>query len=169
MQSVYGLTMLVAPTSLLLLIVLSTLNVSLKDWFKNTWLLLLVLFVSIVFITIIWNPIFTWILTGLALLLLVFLVTKDWVWRIFTFICEVLIALIFIFSKPVLTGVLLGLMIIGFVMLATKDLVLRILGIVFAIMLAVMIALHIKLLTIIGIVVLILIFLGSLIYVGLKG
>lgn len=169
MQSMYGLTMLVAPTSLLLLVVLSTLNVSLKDWVKNTWLLVVVLFVSILLITIIWNPIFTWILTGLVLLLLVFLVTKDWVWRIFAFICEVLIALIFIFSKPVLTGILLGLMIIGFVMLATKDLVLRILGIVFAIMLAVMIALHIKLLTIIGIVVLILIFIASLIYVGLKG
>ena len=169
MQSMYGLTMLVAPTSLLLLVVLSTLNVSLKDWFKNTWLLLVVLFVSIVLITIIWSPIFTWILTGLALLLLVFLVTKDWVWRIFAFICEVLIALIFIFSKPVLTGVLLGLMIIGFVMLATKDLILRLFGIAFAIMLAVMIALHVKLLTIIGIVVLILIFLGSLIYVALKG
>ena len=168
MQSMYGLVMLLAPTSLILVIVLCTMKVSFREWLKSTWLLLVVLFVSILLITIIWSPIFTWILVGLFFLLFVFLVTEDWVWRIFAFICEILLALIFIFAIPVLTGILLGLMIIGFVMIATKDWVLRILGIIFAILLALMIALHIKMLTIIGIILLIIIFIVALVYVGLK-
>ena len=168
MQSMYGLVQLLAPTSLILVIVLATLKISFKDWLKNTWLLLVILFVATLLMTIIWSPIFTWIVVGLAFLVLIFMVTKDWVWRLFAFICEVLIALIFIFTNPILTGILLGLMIIGFVLITTKDWVLRILAILFAIILAVMIALHIGLLTIIGIVVLIIIFIAALLYVGLK-
>lgn len=168
MQSMYGLVQLLAPTSLILVIVLSTLNVSFKEWLKNTWLLLVVLFVLTLLITIIWSPIFTWIVVGLFFLILIFMITKDWVWRIFAFICEVLIALIFIFTNPILTGILIALMIIGFVLLATKDLVLRILALIFAIILALMICLGIKWLTIVGIILLIIIFVISLIYVGLK-
>lgn len=168
MQSMYGLVMLLAPTSLILVIVLSSMKVSFKEWLKSTWLLLVVLFVSILLITIIWSPIFTWILVGLFFLLFVFMVTKDWVWRIFAFICEILLALIFIFTNPILTGILLGLIVIGFVLIATKDIVLRVLGIVFAILLALIIALHIKVLTIVGIVLLVIIFIVTLIYVGLK-
>lgn len=40
-QAVYGLTMLIAPTSLILMGVLSYLEVSYKDWIKNIWKLVL--------------------------------------------------------------------------------------------------------------------------------
>ena len=52
-QSMYGLTMLVAPTSLVLMGVLSYLNVSYKEWFKNVWKLLLELFIVLLIIFII--------------------------------------------------------------------------------------------------------------------
>lgn len=44
-QSMYGLTMLVAPTSLVLMGILSYLKVSYKEWLKNIWKLLLELFI----------------------------------------------------------------------------------------------------------------------------
>ena len=45
--------MLVAPTSLVLMGVLSYLNVSYKEWFKNVWKLLLELFIVLLIIFII--------------------------------------------------------------------------------------------------------------------
>lgn len=52
-QSIYGLIMLVAPTSLILMATLSYLKVSYKDWLKNVWKLLLELFVILLIIFII--------------------------------------------------------------------------------------------------------------------
>ena len=52
-QSMYGLTMLVAPTSLFLLTILSYLKVSYKEWFKAIWKLLLELFIILLIIFII--------------------------------------------------------------------------------------------------------------------
>ena len=52
-QSMYGLTMLVAPTSLVLLATLSYLDISYKEWFKKIWTLLLELFVVLLIIFII--------------------------------------------------------------------------------------------------------------------
>lgn len=49
-QAVYGITMLVAPTSVVLMIVLSYLGVSYKEWFKKIWKLLLELFVLLLII-----------------------------------------------------------------------------------------------------------------------
>ena len=49
----YGLTMLVAPTSLILMATLSYLKVSYKDWLKNVWKLLLELFIILLIIFII--------------------------------------------------------------------------------------------------------------------
>ena len=51
--SIYGLTALVAPTSLVLMGVLSYLKVSYKDWLKTVWKLLLELFVILLIIFII--------------------------------------------------------------------------------------------------------------------
>ena len=52
-QAVYGLVMLVAPTSLVLLGVLSYLGIPYKNWLKNVWKLLLELFVILLIIFII--------------------------------------------------------------------------------------------------------------------
>ena len=52
-QSVYGLTMLVAPTSLALMAILSYLGVSYKEWLKSVWKLLLELFVVLLIVFII--------------------------------------------------------------------------------------------------------------------
>ncbi len=52
-QSMYGLTMLVAPTSLILMGVLSYLNVSYGQWLKNVWKLLLEFFIILLIIFII--------------------------------------------------------------------------------------------------------------------
>ena len=52
-QSMYGLAMLVAPTSLVLMGILAYLNVSYKDWLKAIWKLLLELFVVLLIIFII--------------------------------------------------------------------------------------------------------------------
>lgn len=49
-QSVYGLTMLVAPTSLILTVVLSYLGVSFKEWIKAVWKLLVELLVVLLII-----------------------------------------------------------------------------------------------------------------------
>ena len=46
----YGVTMLVAPTSVVLMTVLSYLGVSYKEWFKNIWKLLLELLVLMLII-----------------------------------------------------------------------------------------------------------------------
>ena len=52
-QSVYGLTMLVAPTSLILMGILAYLKISYKEWLKNIWKLLLEIFVLLLIIFII--------------------------------------------------------------------------------------------------------------------
>ena len=52
-QSIYGLTMLVAPTSLALMATLSYLGVSYKEWLKSVWKLLLELFVVLLIVFII--------------------------------------------------------------------------------------------------------------------
>ena len=52
-QSMYGLTMLVAPTSLILMSVLSYLDVSYGEWLKKIWKLLLELFIILLIIFII--------------------------------------------------------------------------------------------------------------------
>ena len=52
-QSMYGLTMLVAPTSLVLMSILAYLKVSYKEWLKNVWKLLLELFIVLLIIFII--------------------------------------------------------------------------------------------------------------------
>lgn len=52
-QAMYGLTMLVAPTSLVLMATLSYLGISYKDWMKNIWKLLLELFIVLIIVFII--------------------------------------------------------------------------------------------------------------------
>lgn len=52
-QSMYGLTMLVAPTSLVLMGLLSYLGISYKEWLKNIWKLALELFIILLIIFII--------------------------------------------------------------------------------------------------------------------
>ena len=52
-QTMYGLTMLVAPTSLALMATLAFLDVSYKKWFKSVWKLLLELFVVFLIVFII--------------------------------------------------------------------------------------------------------------------
>lgn len=52
-QSMYGLTMLVAPTSVVLTAVLSYLNVSFKEWFKAVWKLFLELLVVLLLVFVI--------------------------------------------------------------------------------------------------------------------
>ena len=52
-QSIYGLTSLFAPTSLILMGTLAFLNVSYKDWLKNIWKLLLELLVVLLIVFII--------------------------------------------------------------------------------------------------------------------
>lgn len=52
-QSMYGLTMLVAPTSLVLMGTLAYLNVSYKDWLKNAWKLIVELLVILLIVFII--------------------------------------------------------------------------------------------------------------------
>ena len=52
-QSMYGVAMLFAPTSLVLMAILSYLKVSYKDWLKTIWKLLLELFVVLLIIFII--------------------------------------------------------------------------------------------------------------------
>lgn len=52
-QALYGITMLAAPTSVILMMTLSYLGISYKEWFKNIWKLLLELFVAMIIIFII--------------------------------------------------------------------------------------------------------------------
>lgn len=52
-QSMYGLTMLIAPTSLVLMGILSYLEVSYKTWFKNIWKLVVELFIILLIVFII--------------------------------------------------------------------------------------------------------------------
>ena len=49
-QSIYGLTMLIAPTSLILMVTLSYLNVSFKEWVKNIWQYILEMLVVLLII-----------------------------------------------------------------------------------------------------------------------
>lgn len=52
-QTMYGFTMLFAPTSMILMCILSYIGVSYKDWLKSIWKLLLELFIVLLFIFII--------------------------------------------------------------------------------------------------------------------
>lgn len=52
-QTLYGLVMLIAPTSVLLVTGLSYFKIPYKDWFKNVWKLLLQLFIVIALIIVI--------------------------------------------------------------------------------------------------------------------
>ena len=52
-QTMYGLTMLVAPTSLILMGTLAYLGISYKEWLKNIWKLLLELFIVLLIIFIV--------------------------------------------------------------------------------------------------------------------
>lgn len=52
-QSIYGITMLIAPTSVVLMTVLSYLGVSYKEWLKNIWKLLLELLAVLIIIFLI--------------------------------------------------------------------------------------------------------------------
>ena len=52
-QSMYGFTMIFAPTSVVLMSALSLLNISYKEWLKATWKLLLELFIVLLIIFII--------------------------------------------------------------------------------------------------------------------
>ena len=52
-QSLYGLTMLVAPTSLILMSVLSYLKVNYRDWLKNAWKFLLEFLVVLIILFVI--------------------------------------------------------------------------------------------------------------------
>ena len=52
-QTLYSLVMLIAPTSVLLIVGLSYFNISYKEWFKNIWKLLLQLLIVVVLIIII--------------------------------------------------------------------------------------------------------------------
>lgn len=49
-QTMYGITMLIAPTSVILMSVLSYLGISYKEWFKNIWKLLLELVIVMLII-----------------------------------------------------------------------------------------------------------------------
>lgn len=77
-QTMYGLTMLVAPTSLILMIVLSYLRIPFGEWFKTVWKLVLALLILVLFILIIWSNVFSYIIAALAVVLLIVLaVTKK--------------------------------------------------------------------------------------------
>lgn len=52
-QTLYGLVMFIAPTSVLLIVGLSYFDISYKEWFKNIWKLLLQLLIVIVLVIII--------------------------------------------------------------------------------------------------------------------
>lgn len=54
--AVYGLTMLVAPTSVVLMVVLSYMGISYKDWFKNIWKLLIEFLAIILVLFLIFSP-----------------------------------------------------------------------------------------------------------------
>lgn len=51
-QSIYGVTMFVAPTSVAVILGLSYLNISYKEWIKRTWKLVLTLFAIVVVVLI---------------------------------------------------------------------------------------------------------------------
>ena len=77
-QTMYGLTMLVTPTSLILMVVLSYLRIPFGEWFKSVWKLVLALLILVLFILIIWSNVFSYIIAALAVVLLIVLaVTKK--------------------------------------------------------------------------------------------
>ena len=51
-QSIYGVTMFVAPTSIAVILGLSYLNIPYKEWIKKTWNLVLTLFAIVVVVLI---------------------------------------------------------------------------------------------------------------------
>ena len=57
MQAIYGLTLFVAPTSTLLILGLTSLDINYKDWLKKSWKLvlelLLVIFIIIILLVIV--------------------------------------------------------------------------------------------------------------------
>ena len=78
-QSMYGLTMLIAPTSVVLMVALSYLNISFKEWFKAIWKLLVVLLIVLLFVFAIWKNWFSIVVLVLSIILfIVYLITmKD--------------------------------------------------------------------------------------------
>ena len=54
--AVYGLTMLIAPTSVVLMVVLSYMGVSYKDWFKSIWKILVEFLAVILVLFLIFSP-----------------------------------------------------------------------------------------------------------------
>ena len=77
-QSLYGITMLVAPTSLILLLVLSYLKINYADWLKTIWLFVVVLLVLTLLVLAFWNVIVAYVIFALVLILLIVLaVTKK--------------------------------------------------------------------------------------------
>ncbi len=78
-QSMYGLTMLIAPTSVVLMVALSYLNISFKDWFKAIWKLLVVLLIVLLFVFAIWKNWFSIVVLVLSIILfIIYLITmKD--------------------------------------------------------------------------------------------
>lgn len=55
--AVYGLTMLIAPTSVVLMVVLSYMGISYKDWFKSIWKILVEFLAVILVLFLIFSPI----------------------------------------------------------------------------------------------------------------
>lgn len=72
-QSMYGISMLFVPTSLILITVLSFLKINYCRWFKAIWKLVLGLLLVVLLIVAVWNNIFTYIITGLLFVLLIVL------------------------------------------------------------------------------------------------
>ncbi len=54
--AIYGFTMLFAPTSVVLMVTLSYMGISYKDWFKNIWKILLELLIIILVLFLVFSP-----------------------------------------------------------------------------------------------------------------
>lgn len=72
-QSVYGITMLFVPTSLILVTVLSFLKIGFGRWLKVIWKFVVGLLLIVLLIVAVWNTIFTYVLTGVLFVLLIVL------------------------------------------------------------------------------------------------
>ena len=76
-QAVYALTMLVAPTSLILMTVLSFLKVNYKDWLKTVWVFAVAVLLLVLLILSIWNNIVAFVIAALLFVLLIALVIAN--------------------------------------------------------------------------------------------
>ncbi len=76
-QAIYALTMLVAPTSLILMTVLSYLKINYKDWIKTVWVFALAVLLLVLLILSIWNNIVAFVIAGLLFILLIALVIAN--------------------------------------------------------------------------------------------